>query len=65
MKYRIKFRRPNGTEGWLGQSYCGPADDPDKSPLLDEQEAQAMADERNRWWWCAGYKYWVVPEDKQ
>ena len=39
MKYRIKFRRPNGTEGWLGQSYCGPADDPDESPLLDEQEA--------------------------
>jgi hypothetical protein len=65
MKYRVRFSRPNGTEAWLGESYQGGADNEKKAVLLDEQEAQAMADERNRWWWCAGYKYWVVPEDKQ
>ena len=57
MKYQVKFRRPDGTEAWLGESGRGSADKKE-SPRMALPEAQQAAEDRNRVYgpW---FNYWV------
>lgn len=58
--YRVRFSRPDGTEAWLGESGCGPTDDPTQSPTVDYREANYLAAEREWIYGSRGWRYWLV-----
>lgn len=57
-QFRVRFRRPDGTEAYLGSS-DGPVNRPQDSPALPLCDAEFAASERNRVWGHKGYRYWV------
>ena len=61
--YRVRFRRPDGTEAWLGDDHCGPNEDPTKSPVYSFAYASRSAELHNAN--GSGYRYWIVPVDSQ
>ncbi len=59
--YRVRFKRPDGTEAWLGAAGCGATEDPDKAPQISKREAELSAAERNVYHGPLGFRYWIVP----
>ena len=64
-RYVVKFKRPDGTEAWLGDSGCGSVDSPLDSPHCTLSEATHCAADRNRVHGSIGYKYWIEPAPTQ